>query len=192
MRTLRASNDEQLHVSPCSESDNYSHFHFLQSATHGEVADVLERHYATNGRPSAPDLNRLAVPGRNALNAPAGPGPRATSDEPERQVSARSRAPRNSKRSKDQPASPDTLAYYPAVWKDFLEEAKRDCRIVHAIKNPFPSKSRDLKSSVTESLVTSVVDWTERGTTFEPGGWFRFALIFSADALSQITGLPTN
>lgn len=177
LRALRAPEGEQLPVSLCSHS--YRHSHFAQIAAHGEVADVLERHHRINGHPSAPDPDRLAVSGRNALNEP-GSGPRnIASDEHEQQVSARPRAPRNSKKSKDQPASPDTLGYYPAVWKDFLEEAKRDCRVVHAINNPFPSKSRDLKVSVTETLVTSVVEWTERGTTFEPGEWPRYAPVSS-------------
>jgi hypothetical protein len=46
------------------------------------------------------------------------------SDNPEVQISSHSRTPRNSKKAKDQPTSPETLTYYPPIWKDFLEEAK--------------------------------------------------------------------
>jgi hypothetical protein len=176
LRALRAPDDQQLLVSPCSHS--YPHSHFPQNGAHGEVADVLQRHHQVNRHPSAPHPDRLAASGRNGLDED-GSGPRNPVDEVGQPASARSRAPRNSKKSKGQPASPDTLGYYPPIWKDFLEEAKRDCRVVHAINNPFPSKSRDLKVSVTESLVTSVVEWTDRGTTFESGEWLRSATISS-------------
>ena len=76
---------------------------------------------------------------------------------------------RNSKKSRDQPASPETLVYYSPIWKNFLEEAKRDCWVVHVIKNLFLSKSGDLKVSVMESLVTSVIEVMERGMKSEPG-----------------------
>jgi hypothetical protein len=84
-------------------------------------------------------------------------------------LESHSHAPQNSKKSKDEPASPDMLAFYPPVWKNFLEDAKRECRISHTLlKNPFPSKTCDLKTSILESLTTSLVEWSKRGIKFKP------------------------
>lgn len=35
--------------------------------------------------------------------------------------------------------------------------------------NPFPSKSRDLKTSITDALTTTIADWNDGGAVFEPG-----------------------
>ena len=91
-------------------------------------------------------------------------GPRTFTNESQAQCSTH--APRNSKKSKDDLVSPETLAYYPPAWKDFLEDAKQDCRTVHTLGNPFPTKSHNLKASVSESLITSVIEWTDRGAMF--------------------------
>ncbi|KIN99145.1 hypothetical protein M404DRAFT_155717, partial [Pisolithus tinctorius Marx 270] len=63
------------------------------------------------------------------------------------------------------------LRFYKAVWKDCLEDAKRECRAAHALSNPFPSKSHDLNLSITEALVTVIVEWNQRGVQFEDGYW---------------------
>ena len=97
-------------------------------------------------------------------------GPRAFTNESQAQHSTR--ALRNSKKSKDGLVSPETLTYYPPAWKDFLKDVKRDCWTVHTLGNPFPTKSRNLKASVSESLVTSVIEWTDRGTMFKAGGCY--------------------
>lgn len=56
------------------------------------------------------------------------------------------------------------------MWKDCLEEAKRECRASHLLShNPFPSKSRDLKTSITDALTTTIADWNDGGAVFEPG-----------------------
>lgn len=122
----------------------------FQAAGEGRPEDVLERHHKNNGRPSAPNPALLAHPSQPA-------------------TASKVRAPRNSKKLKDATPSPDNLGFYHATWKDCLEDAKKECRAAHALDNPFPSKARDLNTSITESLVTVVVEWTERGTAFEPG-----------------------
>ena len=134
--------------------------YLLRNTTHAGVVDVLDHHHQINGRPWAPDPARLAARSLNVVNE---------SKAQTNTVESRSRAPRNSKKSKDSPISPDTLLFYPPIWKDFLEDAKRDCWISYSLNNPFPSKSHDLKGSVSESLVTSLVEWSEHGTKFEDG-----------------------
>ena len=121
-----------------------------QTTGQGRPEDVLEQHHKNNGRPSAPDPALLAHPSQPA-------------------TASKVRAPRNSKKLKDALPSPDNLSFYHATWKDCLEDAKKECRAAHALDNPFPSKARDLNTSIMESLVTVVVEWTNRGTAFEPG-----------------------
>ena len=82
----------------------------------------------------------------------------------------RTHAPRNSLKQKGQPAKPYQLSYYGPMWKDWLEEAKLECRVVHLLNDPFLSKSKNLHGSITEALVTVVVEhgnhgeWVEQGT----------------------------
>ena len=116
----------------------------------GRRQDVLEQHHKNNGRPLAPDPAFLAHTSQT-------------------DAASKVRAPRNSKKLKDAAPSPENLGFYPATWKDCLEDAKKECRAAHALDNPFPTKARDLNSSITESLVTVVVEWTTRGTAFEAG-----------------------
>ena len=48
--------------------------------------------------------------------------------------------------------------------------AKRECRVSHLLSNnPFPSKSRNLKTLITEALTTTVAEWNDGGAVFEPG-----------------------
>ncbi|KAI6142015.1 hypothetical protein BKA82DRAFT_4361475 [Pisolithus tinctorius] len=121
-----------------------------EGSQRGAVIDVLERHHRTNGRPSVPDRDLLTL-AHNSVN----------------EVSQRTRAPRNSKKAKDEGPLPSQLRFYKAVWKDCLEDAKRECRAAHALSNPFPSKSHDLNLSITEALVTVIVEWNQRGVQFE-------------------------
>ena len=64
---------------------------------------------------------------------------------------------------------PTQLAFYPARWKSFLEDAKGECRAQHAIENPFPNLVEDLTGSITESLTTVLVKWNRDGKQFESG-----------------------
>ncbi|KAF8425725.1 hypothetical protein L210DRAFT_3653115 [Boletus edulis BED1] len=122
----------------------------------GNAVDVLDRHHQVNGHPSAPDPQALtSVP----------PQPDGM------QESARTRAPRNSKKAKEAGPLPKNLGFYPSGWQDCLEDAKRECRVSHLLSNnPFPSKSRDLKTSITEALTTTISEWNE-SAVFEPGYW---------------------
>jgi len=108
----------------------------------GQGEDILEWHHKNNGHPSAPDPALLAHPSQTT-------------------TASKVRAPHNSKKLKDALPSPDNLGFYHATWKDCLEDAKKECRAAHASDNLFPSKAHDLNSSITESLVTVVVEWTK-------------------------------
>ncbi|KAI6002335.1 hypothetical protein F5J12DRAFT_784054 [Pisolithus orientalis] len=57
------------------------------------------------------------------------------------------------------------------VWKDCLKDAKQECRAAHALSNPFPSKSHDFNLSITEVLVTVIVEWNQHSVQFEDGYW---------------------
>ncbi|KIJ19516.1 hypothetical protein PAXINDRAFT_153419 [Paxillus involutus ATCC 200175] len=124
-----------------------------EHACHSIPDDVLECHHTNNGQPSAPDLEHLLA--HNTYN----------------QEVPRSRAARNSKKSKDEGPTPSQLRFYKATWKDCLKDAKRECRAAHALDNPFPSKTCGLDRSITESLVTVVIEWNSRGVALEPGFW---------------------
>ncbi|KAI6154776.1 hypothetical protein BKA82DRAFT_4010539 [Pisolithus tinctorius] len=125
-----------------------------QGSQCGAVVDVLECHHRTNGCPSVPDRDHLTL-AHDSVN----------------EVSQHTRAPCNSKKAKDEGPLPSQLRFYKAVWKDCLEDAKRECRAAHALSNPFPSKSHDLNLSITEALVTVVVEWNQRSVQFEDGYW---------------------
>ncbi|KAI5982119.1 hypothetical protein F5J12DRAFT_788389 [Pisolithus orientalis] len=86
-------------------------------------------------------------------------------------VSQHARASHNSKKAKDEGPLPSQLRFYKAVWKDCLEDTKRECRAAHALSNPFSSKSHDLNLSITEALVTVVIEWNQCGVQFEDGYW---------------------
>ncbi|KAF8123082.1 hypothetical protein EV363DRAFT_1404164 [Boletus edulis] len=76
------------------------------------------------------------------------------------QESAHTRAPQNSKKAKEAGLLPKNLGFYPS-----------ECRVSHLLSNnPFPSKSRDLKTSNTEALTTTISEWNE-SAVFEPGYW---------------------
>ncbi|KAG1883164.1 hypothetical protein F4604DRAFT_1921071 [Suillus subluteus] len=67
--------------------------------------------------------------------------------------------------------SPLNLAWYGPCWKSFLEDAKGECRMEHALENPFPTLVNDLPASVTEVLVAVLVTWDQDGKKFEAGIW---------------------
>ncbi|KAG1792927.1 uncharacterized protein HD556DRAFT_1444006 [Suillus plorans] len=78
---------------------------------------------------------------------------------------------------KQQPAKgrhgpkPTQLSFYPAHWKNFLEDAKGVCRAQHALENPFPALVKDSPGSIAEALLAVLVQWDEAGKQFEPGYW---------------------
>ncbi|KAN0088660.1 hypothetical protein V8E55_005717 [Tylopilus felleus] len=68
--------------------------------------------------------------------------------------------------------SSKNLGFYPSVWQGCLEDAKQECRVSHLLtSNPFPSKSRDLKTLIMEALTTTISEWNDNGVAFEPGYW---------------------
>ena len=77
-------------------------------------------------------------------------------------------ARRHSQQDCDQPVPPNQIGHYGPVWKNCLEEAKVECRAVHALSNPWPKLKMDV-NSLMDSLTTVVTLWTQRGVRFEPG-----------------------
>jgi len=131
----------------------------LQIAGHSDIANVLDSHHQTNGHPFAPHPHQLSSNPTNTIQLNI--------------VESHSHAPWNSKKFKDASfkLSPDTLAYYPPVWKDLLEDAKQYSQIAQATKNPFPSKSYDVRMSIMESLIATVLGWMENSASLEPDYW---------------------
>ncbi|KAI5999760.1 hypothetical protein F5J12DRAFT_784539 [Pisolithus orientalis] len=124
-----------------------------EGSQHGTAIDVLERHHRTNGRP---------IPNRDLLSLV---------HDSVNKVSQCARAPHNSKKAKDEGPLPSQLRFYKAVWKDCLEDAKQECRAAHALSNLFPLKSHDLNLSITEVLITVVIEWNQHSVQFEDGYW---------------------
>ena len=75
---------------------------------------------------------------------------------------------RCSRQARDEPPPPNQIGHYGPVWKDCLEEAKAECRAVHALSNPWPKLKID-SDSLADSLTTIVMEWTQRGVCVEPG-----------------------
>ncbi|KAI6145993.1 hypothetical protein BKA82DRAFT_4016152 [Pisolithus tinctorius] len=120
----------------------------------GTVINVLECHHRTNSCPSVPNHDLLTLV-HDSVN----------------KVSQHARAPCNSKKAKGEGPSPSQLRIYKAVWKDCLKDTKQECRAAHALSNLFPSKSHDLNLSITEVLVTVIIEWNQHGVQFEDGYW---------------------
>ena len=76
------------------------------------------------------------------------------------------------------------------MWKDCLEEAKLECRVVHLLDDPFPLKSKNLHGSITEALVTVVVERGNRGEQAEQGTCNHNLL--SLLTVLQVNGLRTK
>lgn len=77
-------------------------------------------------------------------------------------------APRRHRRARDQAPLPTHIGHYTPLWRDCLEDAKVECRTVHALSNPWPNRL-DIEKSIMESLTTVVVERNQRGIRFEPG-----------------------
>lgn len=130
--------------------------------TKTQPVDILNRHQRRNGRPHVPDPDRLDairaqhtgeeetenVAGNSTADAPNGPNPRR-------------------RRVREGPPPPNHLGHYPPTWRDCLEDAKEECRTVHALANPWPRVRTDLENSIMDSLTTVVMQKTQQGTRFE-------------------------
>ncbi|KAI5981390.1 hypothetical protein F5J12DRAFT_900839 [Pisolithus orientalis] len=125
-----------------------------EGSQHGTIINILEHHHHTNGHPSVPNHDLLTL-AHDSVN----------------KVSQHARAPCNSKKVKDEGPLPSQLRFYKAVWKDCLEDAKQECRAAHALSNLFPLKSHDLNLSITEVLITVIIEWNQHGVQFEDGYW---------------------
>jgi hypothetical protein len=126
--------------------------------------DVLQLHHKKNGRPRLPDPAVLDLLSRSTTKAPDSKSGNADS----RSSKVRSVT---SKGSGEGPKATQ-LGWYPSCWKSFLEHAKEECRAQHAIENPFPSLVDDLPGSITEVLMSSVVEWFQGCKQAEDGRLF--------------------
>ena len=122
-----------------------------------QTIDVLDHHQEKNGCPHVPHpatltslRDQFAAIQDNIHNNTGAP--------------ARCHPQRNC----DQPVLPNQIGHYGPVWKDCLEEAKVECRAVHALSNLWPKLKMDV-NSLTDSLTTVVAQWTQHGICFEPG-----------------------
>ncbi|KAF8425392.1 hypothetical protein L210DRAFT_3653179 [Boletus edulis BED1] len=116
-------------------------------------AEYQERGDTANNTESQPGNAVNVLDRHHQVNGhPSAPDPQALTSIPPQpdgmQESAHTQAPRNSKKAKE-----------------------AECRVSHLLSNnPFPSKSRDLKTSITEALTTTISEWNE-SAVFEPGYW---------------------
>ncbi|KAG0694253.1 hypothetical protein DFH29DRAFT_1006512 [Suillus ampliporus] len=119
-----------------------------------QPADVLQLHHQKNGHPHLPDPALLdLLNGAETVNKPGS-----------------MKATKASKDPGDGPKSTQ-LAWYGPHWKHFLEEAKGECRALHALENAFPKLVPDLSTTVTESLSASLVEWLKDGNQVEADVW---------------------
>ncbi|KAG1842821.1 hypothetical protein C8R48DRAFT_780933 [Suillus tomentosus] len=119
--------------------------------------DVLGQHHKTNGRPRLPDPASLELLRHVARKK----DPTNDEDPDDKQQPAKGR----------HGPKPTQLSFYPARWKNFLEDAKGACRAQHALENPFPALVKDSPGSIAEALLAVLVQWDEAGKQFEPGYW---------------------
>jgi len=122
-----------------------------------QTIDVLDCHQQRNGRPRPPNPAVLASLHDQSMDPDTNDG----------NPLCECHAPRKSRRVRNQPALPNQIAHYPPMWKDCLEEAKIECRAVHALSNPWP-KIKINADSLGDSLTTVVVQWTQR-VGLDPG-----------------------
>lgn len=119
--------------------------------------DVLDRHHKKNGRPRHPDPASLELL-RHAVETKEDLTPSNSRGLVNERQLTRAKRPADGRK-------PTQFAFYPARWKNFLEDAKGECRAQHAMENPLVE---DLTGSITESLTTVRVMWNRDGTQFEP------------------------
>ncbi|KAG2047205.1 hypothetical protein BDR06DRAFT_1014073 [Suillus hirtellus] len=132
-----------------------------QQLTHSQpedvADDVLGQHHKTNGRPRLPDPASLELLRHVARKK----DPTNDEDPDDKQQPAKGR----------HGLKPTQLSFYPARWKNFLEDTKGVCHAQHALENPFPALVKDSPGSIAEALLAVLVQWDEAGKQFEPGYW---------------------
>ncbi|KAG1799627.1 hypothetical protein EV424DRAFT_1545921 [Suillus variegatus] len=135
-------------ISPDLQRQQSQHIETITS----KPEDVLQRHHEKNRKPRLPDPDSLKL-----LN----------------QETESSVQPSRAKRSKASGSgpTPDQLSWYGPRWKRFLEDAKAECHVQHALENLFPALVKSLPGSITEVLIATLVLWDRNGEQFEAGVW---------------------
>ncbi|KAG2104653.1 uncharacterized protein F5147DRAFT_807475 [Suillus discolor] len=116
--------------------------------TQPKVDDVLKKHQKKNGWRRLPDPEALEVLRRQTETDVQQEAPTSRSE-----------------------AKPTQLGWYGTGWKGFLEDAKAECRAVHALENPFPSLTHDLTCLIMEVLLSVKLAWEQAGKQVETGVW---------------------
>ncbi|KAG1798272.1 uncharacterized protein HD556DRAFT_1440613 [Suillus plorans] len=114
--------------------------------------DVLQHHHKKNGKPRLPDPESLEL-----LN----------------QVSECDVQPSKNKKSRSSRGgpTPNQLSWYGPHWKMFLEDAKVECRVQHALENLFLTLVKNFSGIITEVFIVVLVVWDTNGKQFEAGVW---------------------
>ncbi|KAG1899634.1 uncharacterized protein F5891DRAFT_1189443 [Suillus fuscotomentosus] len=112
--------------------------------------NILQCHHKKNGKPRLPEPESLKL-----LD----------------QVTESSVQPSKNKKSRSSHGGPmpNQLSWYRLRWKSFLEDAKAECRVQHALENPFPTLGKNLPGTITEVLGAVLVVWDTNGKQFEAG-----------------------
>ncbi|KAG1879923.1 hypothetical protein F4604DRAFT_1997796 [Suillus subluteus] len=110
--------------------------------------DVLKQHQKKNGRHCLPDPGHLEILHQQS------------------EINVQHEAPPSRSEVK-----PTQLGWYKSGWKSFLEEAKGECRTVHALDNSFPNLIKDLPGSITEVLTSLKTKWEKTRKQVESGVW---------------------
>ncbi|KAG2079814.1 uncharacterized protein F5147DRAFT_661645 [Suillus discolor] len=116
--------------------------------TQPKVDDVLKKHQKKNGQRRLPDPEALEVLRQQTETDVQQEAPTSRSE-----------------------AKPTQLGWYGTGWKGFLEDAKAECRAVHALENPLPSLTHDLTRSIMEVLLSVKLAWEQAGKQVETGVW---------------------
>ncbi|KAG1893324.1 uncharacterized protein F5891DRAFT_1196555 [Suillus fuscotomentosus] len=117
-------------------------------------ADVLHLHHKRNGRPCPPNPVILDLLHQAET----------------KDLKLKPKVKSKSKASREGPKATQ-LGWYGPRWKSFLEYAKGECGVQHAIENPFPKFVDNLPGSVNEALMSLLVEWLEEGKQVEEGVW---------------------
>lgn len=126
--------------------------------------DVLERHHSRNRRPRPPSPARLLglqSQGEQPRQDPAA-GDVAESEDDAPRHKRHSKTPRQ-----DSCTDPTQLGFYPAKWKDFLEECKVETRTYAAVRDPWPRSKLAINGFISDAIDMVLQKWRREEQTIE-------------------------